>query len=84
MRHPSRRNDPAPEPPWRRLDRAAGEVNPFLMLLAIGLVILYVTCLFGLLVKLPITYSPPSASSAATGSTGADGSPSAAVIGSGG
>jgi hypothetical protein len=84
MRHSSsRRDDPAPEPLWRRLDRAAGEVNPFLMLLAIGLVILYLTSLFGLLIKLPITYGGPSASSSAIGSVGTGDSPSGGAIGSG-
>ena len=85
MRRTSRRDDPAPEPPWRRLDRAAGEVNPFLMLLAIGLVILYLTCLFGLLIKLPITYGPPGTSPSVSGGVGAADLPTAgAVIGSGG
>ena len=37
-----------------RIDRAAREVNPFLIVLAIGLMILYLTCLVGLLVKLPV------------------------------
>jgi hypothetical protein len=83
MRHPSRRDDPAAEPLWRRLDRAAGEINPFLMLLAIGLVILYLTCLFGLLIKLPITYGDPSASSSAMGEVGTAGPPSGGAIGSG-
>jgi hypothetical protein len=55
MRYPSRRGQPAPEPLWRRIDRAAREVNPFLMVLAIGLGILHLTCLVGLLVKLPVT-----------------------------
>jgi hypothetical protein len=64
MRHSSRPDDPAPEPLWRRLDRAAGELNPFLMLLAIGLVILYLTGAFGLLLKLPITYGSPNAACA--------------------
>jgi hypothetical protein len=55
MRHLSRRNDHVPDPLWRRLERVAGEINPFLMALAIGLVALYLTCLIGLLIKLPIT-----------------------------
>jgi len=82
MRHPSR-HDPAPEPLWRRLDRAAGEVNPFLMLVAIGLVILYLTCLFGLLIKLPIRYGDPSTSSSAIGEVGTAGPPSGGAIGPG-
>jgi len=57
MRYRSRRGQPAPEPLWRRLDRVAREVNPFLMLLAIGLVVLYVTCLGDLLLKLPIIHA---------------------------
>lgn len=57
MRYRSRRDQPAPQPLLRRLDRVAREVNPFLMLLAIGLVVLYVTCLGDLLLKLPIRVS---------------------------
>lgn len=55
MQLPFRRNHPEPEPFWRRLDRAAGEINPFLLILAVGLVILYLTCVIGLLLKLPLT-----------------------------
>ncbi len=54
MRYRSRRGQSVPEPLWRRIDRAAREVNPFLMVLAIGLIILYLTCLGGLLVKMPV------------------------------
>ena len=51
----SRRDHPEPEPLWRRVDRAAREMNPSLLILAVGLVILYLTCLLGLLIRLPIT-----------------------------
>ncbi len=53
MQLPFRRNHPRPEPFWRRLDRVAGEINPFLLIVAVGLVILYLSCAVGLLVKLP-------------------------------
>jgi hypothetical protein len=59
MRYRSQRGQPAPEPLWRRLDRVAGEINPFLMVLAIGLFVLYLTGIFGLLIKLPITHIDP-------------------------
>ncbi len=55
MRYRSRRGQSVSEPLWRRIDRAAREVNPFLMVLAIGLIILNLSCLAGLLIKLPIT-----------------------------
>jgi hypothetical protein len=61
MRDRSRRGQSIPEPLWRRIDRAAREVNPFLMVLAIGLIILNLTCLGGLLIKLPITHIDPTA-----------------------
>lgn len=61
MRDSPRQDRPAPEPIWRRLDRAAEELNPFLMLTAIGLVLLYLVGAVGLLVKLPITYGSPNA-----------------------
>jgi len=61
MRHLSRRNHQIPEPLWRSLDRAAGEINPFLMVLAIGLFTLYLTFFIGLLIKLPITRIDPAA-----------------------
>jgi hypothetical protein len=69
MRYRSRR-EPTPEPLWRRLDRAAGEINPFLMVLAIGLGIFNLTCLVVLLIKLPITYISPCASVAPPSVTG--------------
>jgi hypothetical protein len=40
----------------RRLDRAAGVMNPFLSVLAIGLVILNLTCVALLAARLPITH----------------------------
>jgi hypothetical protein len=52
MQLPFRRNHPQPEPFWRRLDRAAGEINPFLLIIAVGLVFLYLTCVVGLLLKM--------------------------------
>lgn len=41
----------------RRLDHATGEINPFLLAVAIGLVILYITCLAALVIRLPVIYS---------------------------
>ena len=54
----------------RRLDQATGEINPFLFAVAIGMVVLYITCLFALAIRLPIVHStacvttsaPPAAS----------------------
>ena len=54
----------------RRLDQATGEINPFLFALAIGLVVLYISCLFALAIRLPVvlshacvtTSAPPAAS----------------------
>jgi hypothetical protein len=54
----------------RRLDHATGEINPFLFVVAIGLVVLYISCLFALAIRLPIVHSsacvrtsaPPAAS----------------------
>jgi len=37
----------------RRLDRATSQINPYLFAVAIGLVVLYVTCLGALIVRLP-------------------------------
>jgi hypothetical protein len=42
MQHPS--NDHAPRPLMRHLDHALGEVNVFLLAVAIGLATLDVTC----------------------------------------
>ena len=40
----------------RRLDRAAGQLNPFLLAVAIGLVVVYATSLVGLILQLPVTH----------------------------
>ncbi len=37
----------------RRLDRATGQINPYLFAVAIGLLVLYITCLVALTVRLP-------------------------------
>ncbi len=37
------------EPLLRRIDRAAGQINPFLMVVAIGLAVLDASCLIALL-----------------------------------
>jgi hypothetical protein len=70
MRHLYRRNHHVPKLLWRRLDRVAGEINPFLMVLAIGLFVLYLTCLIGLVIKLPITRVDPAACAAPPPVTG--------------
>ena len=41
----------------RRLDHATGELNPFLFAVAIGLVVVYITCLFALAIRLPVVHS---------------------------
>ncbi len=50
----------------RRLDRAAGRMNPFLVVLAIGLAILNLTCLALLAPQLPITRHPPGSDTSAS------------------
>jgi hypothetical protein len=44
-----RRRRRSREPLYRRLDRAADEINPFLMVIAIGLAVLDICCLVALL-----------------------------------
>jgi hypothetical protein len=55
MAQPSRDQHRSPTQWLRRLDRAAGRMNPLLMLLAIGLLILNATCFLLLAQKFPIT-----------------------------
>jgi len=43
----------------RRLDRAAGAMNPILTVLVIGLAVLNLTCLALLVSRLPITHGRP-------------------------
>ena len=58
------RDDHSREPLWRRLDRVAGEINPFLMVLVVGLVILNLTCFVGLVVSnLPMMQISPTSPS---------------------
>ncbi len=62
--------------PWlRRLDRAAGRMNPFLVVLAIGLAILNLTCLALLASQLPITRHPPGSDASASLASGAGAMP---------
>jgi hypothetical protein len=49
MQHFFSRRNPLREPLLRRLDRAAGQLNPFLMVIAIGLAVLVGSCLIALL-----------------------------------
>jgi hypothetical protein len=37
----------------RQIDRTTGQINPYLFAAAIGLLVLYVTCLVALTVRLP-------------------------------
>lgn len=61
MQRYSQRDDQTSEPLLRRLDRVAGEVNPFLIILMIGLLILNLTRVVTLgLTNLPITRVDPS------------------------
>jgi hypothetical protein len=63
----SPRDDRSHEPLMRRLDRAAGEVNPFLIVLVIGLAILDLTCFVALQVsELPATQTNPGTSISAS------------------
>jgi hypothetical protein len=56
MAQPSRWHGSSP-PQWlRRLDTAAAALNPVLTMLALGLVVLNVTCLFVLLSRLPVVH----------------------------
>src|SRR5215469_7524339 len=41
----------------RRLDHATGEINPFLFAVAVGLVVLYISCLVALVIRLPVVHS---------------------------
>jgi hypothetical protein len=67
MRPPSPQDDHSHEPLMRRLDRAAGEINPFLMVLILGLVILNLTCFVALMAThIPIAPVHSSPSAAAT------------------
>lgn len=43
------RRNPFREPLFRRLDRAAGRMNPFLLVVAIGLAVLDASCVIALL-----------------------------------
>jgi hypothetical protein len=61
MQRYSQRDDQTSEPLLRRLDRVAGEVNPFLIILMVGLRLLNLTRVVTLGLKnLPITRVDPS------------------------
>jgi hypothetical protein len=61
MQRRSSRDDQTSEPLMRRLDRVADEINPFLMILMVGLLILTVTRVATLgLSNFPITLVDPS------------------------
>jgi hypothetical protein len=54
MQRPSPRNEQAPLRLLRRLDQALGQLNPLLVAVAMGLVILDLTCLAAFL--LPVSH----------------------------
>ncbi len=58
MAQPFRRH-PSPGEWLRRLDRAAAAINPLLVMLAIGLVILNVTCFVLLAHRFPVVRLAP-------------------------
>jgi hypothetical protein len=58
-----------PKQLMRRLDDAAGQLNPFLLAIAIGLLVVYATGLVGLLLKLPVTHMDVCAAASASSTT---------------
>ena len=54
----------------RRLDHATGEINPFLFAVAIGMVVLYISCLFALVIRLPVVHSNACVTSSASPAAG--------------
>jgi hypothetical protein len=61
MHRPSPRDDEPSEPLIRRLDRVADEINPFLTILMVGLIILIAVRVVTMgLANLPITRVDPS------------------------
>jgi hypothetical protein len=60
MAQPFRRHH-SPEEWLRRLDRAAARINPLLIMLAIGLVILNVTCFVLMAHRFPVIRLAPDA-----------------------
>jgi hypothetical protein len=56
MQPTSPRDHRWPKQLMRRLDHAAGQLNPFLLAVAIGLVVVYGTSLVGILLKVPVTH----------------------------
>jgi hypothetical protein len=67
--HPHR----SPDRWLRRLDRAAGAMNPVLTVLAIGLAVLNLTCLALLASRLPIAHGMPGLSACLPSSAGSPG-----------
>jgi hypothetical protein len=74
MLAPNPRRGRSPERFFRRLDRAAAALNPILTIIAIGLVILDIICVFSLVLPLGRTYPSPdlTGSSAARPALGVD------------
>ena len=52
----------------RRLDRVTSQINPYLFAVAIGLVVLYVTCLGAVIVRLPAIHMRACEASSSVGS----------------
>jgi hypothetical protein len=74
MDRPSPRDDEPSEPLIRRLDRVADEINPFLVILMVGLVILIAVRVATMgLANLPITRVDPSCLSSPASAIGGDG-----------
>lgn len=71
----------APEPLWRRLDRTAKAINPFLIVVAIGLGLLDLTCFVAVLIPATVTRTAPVATLSAADISGAGEPPSAPAPG---
>jgi hypothetical protein len=54
----------------RRLDHVTGEINLFLFAVGVGLVVLYISCLFALAIRLPIVHSNPCVTTSAPPAAG--------------
>jgi hypothetical protein len=64
MQRRAPRDDRSSEPFLQRIERAAGEVNPYLMILIIGLAALYLVCFVSLAPQLAATRQPAGTPSA--------------------
>lgn len=55
----------------RRIDRAAADMSPHLLVLAMGLLVLYLACLGFMAMHFKVTYSPPGGGSCVAAQTAA-------------